>query len=51
MALQKSEEENFLMKGSIKAWLTKADQSLHKGNFTNIRTNQFHSQLTADYKK
>jgi hypothetical protein len=51
MAIRKSIEENFSVKGNTEEWLTKAEQALHKGGFTNVKTNKLLNQLTGDYKK
>lgn len=51
MAIRKSKEETFLVKGNVEEWLIKVNKALHKGNFTNIKANQSLYQLTADYKK
>jgi hypothetical protein len=51
MAIRKSKEENFAVKGNAEEWLTKAEQALLKGGFTNIRTIEILNQITGDYKK
>lgn len=51
MAIRKSKEENFSVKGSIEEWMTKAEQALNKGGFTNVKTNKLLHQITGDYKK
>jgi hypothetical protein len=51
MAIRKSKEETFSVKGSPEAWLIKAEQALYKGGFTNVKTNKLLNQLTGDYKK
>lgn len=51
MAVRKSQEETFSVKGDTKEWLTKAEQALYKGGFTNIKINNLISQITGDYKK
>lgn len=51
MAVRKSKEETFSVKGNAEEWLTKAEQALHKGGFANVKTNKLLNQLTGDYKK
>lgn len=51
MGIRKSKEETFSVKGEIEDWLTKSEKALHRGGFTNIKTNTILNQLTADYKK
>ena len=51
MAIRKSKEETFSVKGNTKEWLTKAEQALHKGGFANVKTNKLLNQITGDYKK
>lgn len=51
MAVRKSKEETFSVKGDTEKWLTKAEQALHKGGFANIKTNKPLNQITGDYKK
>lgn len=51
MAIRKSKEEVFSVKGNIDEWLSKAEQALHKGGFTNIEVNRLLNQLTGNYKK
>ena len=51
MAIRKSKEETFSVKGNTEEWLTKAEQALYKGGFANVKTNKLLNQITADYKK
>jgi len=51
MAIRKSREETFSVKGNTEEWLTKAEQALYKGGFANVKTNKLLNQLTGDYKK
>ncbi len=51
MAIRKSNEEIFSVKGGIEEWLVKSEQALHKGGFKNIKTNNLLNQITGDYKK
>lgn len=51
MAVRKSKEETFSVKGNAEEWLTKAEQALHKGGFANVKTNKLLNQITGDYKK
>lgn len=51
MAIRKSKEETFSVKGNPEEWLTKAEQALHKGGFANVKTNKLLNQITGDYKK
>lgn len=51
MAVRKSKEETFSVKGNQEEWLNKAEQALHKGGFANVKTNKLLNQITGDYKK
>jgi len=51
MAIRKSKEETFSVKGNIAEWLTKAEEALNKGGFTTIKTNKILNQITGNYKK
>lgn len=51
MPIRKSKEDIFSVKGNAEEWLAKAEQALHKGGFTNIKTNKIHNQITGNYKK
>lgn len=37
MAVRKSKEETFSVKGNTEEWFTKAEQALHKGGFANVK--------------
>jgi hypothetical protein len=50
MAVRRSKEETFSVKGKTEEWLKKAEQALHKGGFANVKTNLLLNQLTGDYK-
>jgi hypothetical protein len=51
MAVRKSIEETFSVKGNTEEWLTKAEQALRNGGFSNVKTNTLLNQITGDYKK
>ena len=51
MAVRKSKEENFEVKGTIEEWKSKVMNSLEKGEFTSIKNNDTLNQITANYKK
>ena len=51
MAVRKSQEETFSVKGDTKEWLTKAEQALYKGGFANVKTNKLLNQISGEYKK
>ena len=51
MAVRKSKEETFSVKGNTEEWLMKAEQALQKGGFANVKTNKLLNQITGDYKK
>ena len=51
MAVRKSKEETFSVKGNQEEWLKKAEQALLRGEFTNVKTNKIINQITGDYKK
>ena len=51
MAIRKSKEETFWVKGTSEELLTKSEKALNKGGFTNIKVNNLLNLLTGDYKK
>jgi hypothetical protein len=51
MAIRKSKNETFAVKGSIEEWLGKVEQSLMIGEFTSVKTNKTLNQITGNYKK
>lgn len=51
MAVRKSKEEHFEVKGTIEEWKPKVVSSLEKGEFTSIKKNDTLNQITANYKK
>lgn len=51
MAIRKSKEETFSVKGYAEEWLVKSEKALYKGGFKNIKINKLLNQITADYKK
>lgn len=51
MAIRKSKEEFYTVKGNKEEWVTKAEHALQKGGFTNVKVIKQLNQLTADYKK
>ncbi|MEY5130582.1 MAG: hypothetical protein RL734_649 [Bacteroidota bacterium] len=51
MGIRKSKEEIFSVKGDTEEWLTRLEQALHKGGFSNVKVNTSINQLTGDYKK
>ena len=51
MAIRKTKQESFLVEGTTQAWLSRAEQALHSGGFTNVKLNTALAQLTGDYKK
>jgi hypothetical protein len=51
MAIRKSREETFSVKGNIEDWFVMVENALLKGGFKNIRTNKMLNQITGDYKK
>ena len=50
MAIRKSEEEEFMVTGTIAEWISKCQKALEMGGFKNIKLNQLISQIEADYK-
>jgi len=51
MAIRKSKEETFSVKGNIDEWMIKGEKALQNGGFSNVKNNKLLNQLTADYKK
>jgi len=51
MAIRKSKEKNFQIKGNLTEVIQKCKVALKKGNFTKIRLNETKNQINADYKK
>jgi len=51
MAVRKSKEEFFSVKGNTEEWLKKSEQALLKGDFTNVKINKIINQITGNYKK
>jgi hypothetical protein len=51
MAVRKSKEETFSVKGDIDEWMKKGEKALQNGGFSNVKKNKLFNQLTADYKK
>mgnify|MGYP003507401416 CR=1 FL=1 len=51
MAIRKSKEENFEIKGNLSENIEKCKLALEKGEFTKINVNETISQITANYKK
>ena len=51
MAVRKSKEENFEVKGTIEELKPKVINALEKGEFTSIMDNNTLNQITANYKK
>ena len=51
MAIRKSKEENYSVPGNIEEWLSKVEQALIDGEFTNISCNKTLNQITGNYKK
>ena len=45
MAVRKSKEETFSVKGNQEEWLKKAEQALLRGEFTNVKTNKIINQI------
>ena len=50
MAIRKSKEENFEVKGTLEGLKLKVENALKKGEFTSINTNNVLNQITANYK-
>lgn len=50
MAIRKSAEEEFVVKGNIDEWLLRCQKALEAGGFKNIKFNQLISQFEAGYK-
>lgn len=50
MAIRKSAEEEFVVKGNIDEWLPRCQKALEGGEFKNIKFNKLISQFEADYK-
>lgn len=51
MALRKSKEESFTVKGNLAELLANVEQAFNMGGFANIKTNKLLNQITGDYKK
>lgn len=51
MAVRKSKEEFFSVKGNINEWVSKVENALKNGGFSNVKGNNILNQVTADYKK
>lgn len=51
MAIRRSKEESYSVSGTTEDWVSKAEQALHNGGFSNVLVNRTLNQLTADFKK
>jgi hypothetical protein len=51
MAVRKSIEETYSVKGITEEWLIKVEEALSKGGFTMIKKNNLLNQITGNYKK
>ena len=51
MAIRKSKEENFEVKGTLEDLKLKVENALKNGEFTSINTNNVLNQIRANYKK
>ena len=51
MAIKKSKQENFEVKGNIEEIKQRVENALNEGSFTSIKTNGLLNQITANYKK
>jgi hypothetical protein len=51
MAIRKSKQESFEVKGNIEKIKQRAENALNEGNFTSIKSNSLLNQITANYKK
>ena len=51
MAIRKSKQETFEVKGKIEEIKQRAENALSEGSFTSIKANGLINQITANYKK
>lgn len=51
MAIRKSKQEIFEVKGNIEEIKQRVESALNNGNFTSINTNNLLNQITSNYKK
>ena len=51
MAIRKSKQESFEVKGNIEEIKQRVENALNEGSFTSIKTNGLLNQITANYKK
>ena len=51
MAIRKSKQETFEVRGNIEEIKQRVESALDNGNFTSINTNNLLNQITANYKK
>ena len=51
MAIRKSKQESFEVKGNIEEIKQRVENALNNGNFTSIQANGLLNQTTANYKK